>query len=318
MDGVTNTNENNMKKGIIFVISCLAMATGICSCSSDDNTPITPTPEQTTPRDDERALRQLTINNAPAASRRVVIDADTYAATWEAGDLATYFNLSDAWEGTLTASSAGASTSLSGSVYCSAGDYLAVIYPAVGTIEQPSGKDAYFTIALSGQQGTLEDIGDRYHYVYGVGEVTSVDGNTASGTITNTKGLLSLCKFTFKKDTNPVNVKELEIRYGSTGAVNYPQTGQVTMSVMDAIEDVHVEADAPSGTPLTITLPDANPNPTGVFYVALFPGGYYDSEYGDGRLVFHFTVSDGTNTYIGTKKVVLKEGKYYEVDIAVN
>lgn len=27
---------------------------------------------------------------------------------------------------------------------------------------------------------------------------------------------------------------------------------------------------------------------------------------------------DGTNTYTGTKKAVLKEGKYYAVDIAVN
>ena len=212
----------------------------------------------------------------------------------------------------------GASASLSGSVYCRLGDYLAVIYPTVGTIEKPLANNAYFTIDLGGQKGTLEDIGDHYHYVYGVGEVMSVDGNTASGTISNTKGLLSLCKFTFKKDANPVNVKTLQIGYGSTGTAGYPQTGQVTMPLTDVVDNVHVEADAPAGTPLTITLPDANPNPTGVVYVALFPGGYYDTQYDDGRLVFHFTVSDGTNTYTGTKKAVLKEGKYYEVDIAVN
>lgn len=273
--------------------------------------------------DDGRAMRQLTITDASAVSTRVAINADTYAATWEANDQATYFNLSsqsgNLWYGPLTAtptgSPVGASASLSGDAHCGFGDYLAVIYPTVATIEQPSGNDPYFTIALSGQKGTLEDIGDHYHYVYGVGEVTSVEGNTASGTISNTKGQLSLCKFTFKKDANPVTVKTLQIGYGSTGAAGYPQTGQVSMT--DVIADVHVEADALS-TPLTITLPDANPNPTGVVYVALFPGGYYDTQYGDGRLVFHFTVSDGTNTYTGTKKAVLKEGKYYEVDIAVN
>ena len=202
----------------------------------------------------------------------------------------------------------GASASLSGSVYCRLGDYLAVIYPTVGTIEKPLANNAYFTIDLGGQKGTLEDIGDHYHYVYGVGEVTSVDGNTASGTISNTKGLLSLCKFTFKKEGTPVSVKTLQISYGSTGTVGYPQTGQVSMT--DVIANVHVKAEDPSGTPLTITLPDANPNPTGVVYVALFPD--------DAKNTFHFNVSDGTNTYTGTKKAVLKEGKYYEVDIAVN
>lgn len=304
-----------MRKGMMFIISCLAMGVVLCSCSSGDDAPANPTP--TPPGDDGRAMRQLTISNMPM-SRRVAIDANTYAATWEAGDHATYFNLSNPWYGTLTATSAGVSTSLSGSVYCRLGDYLAVIYPAVATIGQPAGNDAYFTIALSGQRGTLEDIGDRYHYVYGVGEVTAVDGGTATGTISNTKDLLSLCKFTFKKEGTPVGVKELKISYGSAGTVGYPQTGQVTMPLTDVIADVHVEAGDPSGTKLDVTLPVDNPNPTGVVYVALFPGGYYNAQDGDGRLVFHFTVTDGSYTYTGTKKAVLEEGKYYEVDIAVN
>lgn len=305
-----------MRERMMLIVSCLAMGVGLCSCSSDDDSAPNPL------ADDGRAMRQLTITDASAVSTRVAINADTYAATWETGDEATYFNLSNPWYGTLTAtptgSPMGASASLSGNVYCMKGDYLAVIYPNVGTIEQPSGNDPYFTIALSGQKGTLEDIGKHYHYVYGVSEVTSVEGNTASGTISNTKGLLSLCKFTFKKDATPVSVKTLKIGYGTNGAAGYPQTGQVSMPLTDVVDNVHVEADAPTGTPLTISLPDANPNPTGVVYVALFPGGYYDTQYGDGRLVFHFTVSDGTNTYTGTKKAVLKEGNYYAVDIAVN
>ena len=303
---------------MILIVSCLTMGVGLCSCSSGDDT------APNLPADDGRTMRLLTITDASAVSTRVAINAGTYAATWETGDKATYFNLSsqsgNLWYGPLTATPTGtpvgASASLSGDAHCGLGDYLAVIYPTVATIEQLSGQDpAYFTIALSGQKGTLEDIGD--HYVYGVGQVTSVEGNTASGTISNTKGLLSLCKFTFKKEGTPVSVKTLQIGYGTNGAAGYPQTGQVSMPLTDVVDNVHVEADAPTGTPLTISLPDANPNPTGVVYVALFPGGYYDTQYDD-RLVFHFTVSDGTNTYTGTKKVVLKEGKYYEVDIAVN
>lgn len=104
--------------------------------------------------DDGRAMRQLTITDASAVSTRVAISPDNYATTWETGDEATYFNLSDPWYGPLTAT------------------------------------------------------------------------------------------------------------------------------------------------------------PTGVVYVALFPD--------DVKNTFHFTVSDGTNTYTGTKKAVLKEGKYYAVDIAVN
>lgn len=305
----------NMRERMMLIVSCLAMGVGLCSCSSGDDSAPNPS------ADDGRAMRLLTITDASAVSTRVAISPDNYATTWETGDEATYFNLSDPWYGPLTAtptgSPVGASASLSGDAHCGLGDYLAVIYPTVATIEQPSGNDPYFTIALSGQKGTLEDIGDHYHYVYGVGEVTSVEGNTASGTISNTKGLLSLCKFTFKKEGTPVSVKTLQISYGSAGTVGYPQTGQVSMT--DVIADVHVAANASeSGTKLAITLPNANPNPTGVVYVALFPGGYYDTQYGDGRLVFHFTVSDGTNTYIGTKKAVLKEGKYYAVDIAVN
>lgn len=290
----------------MLIVSCLAMGVGLCSCSSGDDSAPNP------PADDGRAMRLLTITDASAVSTRVAISPDNYATTWETGDEATYFNLSDPWYGPLTAtptgSPVGASASLSGDAHCGLGDYLAVIYPTVATIEQPSGNDPYFTIALSGQKGTLEDIGDHYHYVYGVGEVTSVEGNTATGTISNTKGLLSLCKFTFKKGETPVSVKTLEIGYGANGATGYPQTGQVSMT--DVIADVHVEADAPSGTTLTVTLPDANPNSTGVVYVALFPDA--------AKNTFHFTVSDGTNTYTGTKKAVLKEGKYYAVDIAVN
>lgn len=269
------------------------------ACSSDDST---------TPQEDNngRRMRQLTIKNV-AMNTRAAINPSTYEATWETTDRPTYINLSAQPElryGTLTPSAAGASTTLTGSVYCTLGDNIAIVLPTVEPV-LPSGGDAYFTIDLSGQKGTLADIGARYHYIYGVGSVTSTDGGTATGTISNTKSLLSLCKFTFTHNNSPVNVKSVQIGWGTGGAAGYPQTGTVSLLANPA--SVSAEAGDPSG-PLTVTLDE--PNAAGVVYVALFPCGE--------KLTFHFTVSDGSNTYTATKHAKMLEGKYYEVPVAVN
>jgi hypothetical protein len=142
-----------------------------------------------------------------------------------------------------------------------------------------------------------------------VGTVTATDGIMATGSISNTKSLLSLCKFTFTNDGNPVNVKSVLINYKAeyTGnLVGYPQAG--TVSLADP-ESVHVTADTgPYSSPLSITLDNANT--AGVVYVAMFPGA--------DKQTFHFTVSDGKNTYTATKNAKMLEGKYYEVPVAVN
>lgn len=273
------------------------------ACSSDDST---------TPQEDNngRRMRQLTIQNV-AMNTRAAINPSTYEATWETTDRPTYINLSllssELRYGTLMPSAAGASTTLTGSVYCSMGDNIAIVLPTVEPV-LPSGSSLSYSIDLSGQKGTLADIGARYHYIYGVGTVTSTDGGTATGTISNTKSLLSLCKFTFTNGDNPVNVKSVQINYKSeyTGnLIGYPQTG--TVSLLADPASVSAEAGAPSG-PLTVTLDEANAE--GVVYVALFPCGE--------KLTFHFTVSDGSNTYTATKHAKMLEGKYYEVPVAVN
>ena len=142
----------------------------------------------------------------------------------------------------------------------------------------------------------------HYHYAYGVASGISVRDNIASGTIDEMKSLLSLCKFNFTYGGSPVSVKSVQIGWGSTGSVGYPNTGTASLTDPD---NVHAEGDTPSG-PLTITLD--KPTEDGV-YVALFPC--------DDRLTFHFTVSNGTNTYTATKTAKMLEGKYYEVDIAL-
>ena len=283
----------------IATIGCWLMLIGamLCSCSSDDDT-------ATQEDSNGRRLRQLTIANATMMTR-ATIDPTSLSAAWQTTDKPVYVNLSllpgEVRYGNLTPTAAGVTTTLTGNVYCGNGDDIAVIFPAV-TPEKPAGDAAYFTINLSGQKGTLEDIGAHYHYVYGVASGITVNGNTASGTIDKMKSLLSLCKFNFTHDGSPVNVASVQIGWGETGAVGYPKTGTALLA---APEGVHAKSDAPDG-PLTITLD--TPTEDGV-YVALFPC--------DDRLTFHFTVSDGTNSYTATKTAKMLEGKYYEVDIAL-
>ena len=275
----------------------MVLAAALCSCSSDDDTK---------PQEDSngRCMRQLTISNV-SMNTRATIDPSSFAAEWATTDRPTYINLSaqpNLYYGTLTPSDAKVSTTLTGNVYCGQGDDIAIIFPSVTPVLH-SGGSVSFTIDLSGQKGTLTDIGTRYHYVYGMGSVTSTDGGTATGTISNTKSLLSLCKFTFTNEGSPVNVKSVQIAWGQTGAAGYPQTG--TVSLADP-ENVFAEGDAPNG-PLNVTLDNANSE--GIVYVALFPC--------EDRLTFHFTVSDGTNTYTATKNAKMLEGRYYEVTVEV-
>lgn len=286
-----------MKMTSIKAFGFVMISALLGACSSDDST---------TPQEDNngRRMRQLTIQNV-AMNTRAAINPSTYEATWETTDMSTYINLSAQPElryGTLTPSAAGASTTLTGSVYCGLGDNIAIVLPTV-TPELPANGSLSYPIDLRGQKGTLADIGARYHYIYGVGTVTSTDGGTATGSITNTKSLLSLCKFTFTNGESLVNVKSVQIGWGTGGAAGYPQTGTVSLANPASVS---AEAGAPSG-PLTVTLDE--PNAEGVVYVAMFPEA--------DKQTFHFTVSDGSNTYTATKNAKMLEGKYYEVPVAV-
>ncbi len=275
------------------------MCIALCACSSDDET-------TSTQADSERLPRLLTIGNA--ALTRATIDASTLAAAWATDDHPTYVNLSalptNVYYGQLTPTEAKATTALQGTVTCSKGDMIALCFPTTTPV-QPSGEDAYYPITLSGQKGTLADIGAHYHYVYGVAEIEEVDGNTATGNVQNMKSLLSLCKFTFTYGGNPLSVTTVQLGWGTDGSNGYPLTGKVVLK--DNPDNVSAVGDAPTANfPLTITLDAATSD--GV-YVALFPC--------DDWLTFHFTVSDGTRTYTATKEARMLEGKYYAVTVAV-
>ena len=280
-----------------IVICCTTLVVCLPACSSDDDSPLPGIEEDA----DGRALRQLTISDASLT--RATIDDATHAATWDAGDVATYVNLSllpgGMKFGDLMAASSAQTTLLQGQVYCGLGDNLALIYPSV-----TPAKDGYYTLKLTGQKGTLADVGQRYHYVFGVAEVKKVDkeNNTATGEASSMKSLLALCKFKFSDGTNPIAVKELKIKWGKTGGVDYPLSGTVTLSTTSSTNNVKVlPSDSDKGT-LTITLD--KPTIEGV-YVVLFPEAQ--------SLTYHFTVKDGSDDiYTGTAEAKLSAGKYYD------
>lgn len=278
------------------ILTLLLLGIALVSCSSDDEQ------QQDT---DGRKLRQLTIAEVPVTRATLSDSGSTLGASWEAGDLATYFNVSTfrldvMHSGVLTASASASTSAFTGTVYCTTHDTVALFYPHQDVPIQGTNRGK-FTVYLAGQDGTLVTIAKNFHYVYGVAEVTSVTENTANATISNMKSLLAVAKFTFTDGTNPIPVKTLTINYGDED-VGYPPTATVTPSA-----DVsNVSADPVSQdrwNPLTISLGSET---TDGVYVALLPISKFD---------FHFTVTNSSGTYTGTAKATLKEGKYYPVEL---
>ena len=268
--------------------------------------------------DDEQLLvreRLLTIketavtgSQTPSSLMRASLreEEGQLTASWTEGDKLTYCNLSRTYDyaiysGELTAVTTDAVSQFTGSVTCYTGDYLAVVYPATTFATNTS-----YTISLSGQDGTLETLARDFHCVYGKALVKSVSEGTATAEMMKMKSLLTVCKFSFidKVTSQPILVKSLNISYGGDGsdAGKYPQTATVSIrNISNIIEqaDIHAAGVSGSTTPLSITCLAAVTN----VYVALLPTG--------GQRTFQFTVTDNNgNTYNGTAKATLTEGKY--------
>ena len=279
---------------------------GATACSDDDDTKSTKETEKA-PVENEVKVRRLTITEA--VTRASLTEDDGLTAKWTAGDALTYCNLS--WmqyngqeyvpvSGNLTATTTAAISQFTGDVTCRAGDYLAVVYPAATFTT-----NSQYTIALSGQDGTLAGLATRFHYVYGKALVNSVTDATANATMPKMKSLLTVCKFSFvNKDGGAViPIKSLSISYGGIGGDEgtYPQTATVAIkddSIIKEPADVHATGAAGSSEALTITCPTAQ----AAVYVALLPTA---------QRTFRFSVSDGSgNSYTGTAKAKLTEGEY--------
>ena len=296
---------NSRNKFLLWMLGGMMLA-GLTACSGSDGEPSKP--------DDGVKVRRITITETEgAASARQVMTRASLAegdgiltALWTAGDRLTCCNLSRVdhsnsgapYSGSLTAVSTATTSQFTGDVYCLAGDYLAVVYPAT-TFET---NDSY-TISLTGQNGTLSKLATNYHYVFGKATVTEVTETTANATMGKMKSLLTVCKFSFKdKNTgDAIPIKSLSISY-STGDSNngkYPQSATVAIGVNTAQNDVHATG-ADITAPLTITASGQTE-----VYVALLPTA--------AQSTFNFTVSDGNgNTYSGTANATLVEGEYVD------
>ena len=289
---------------LILILLCAALS----ACSSDDEQ------EQNT---DGRKLRQLTVADVPVTRAILTENGSGLGATWKKDDVATYFNVTAFNEGNtnhngpmnygpLTASSSKETSTFTGTVYCEEGDDIALLYPAK-TPDNTSGDDrGKFTISLDGQKGTLADIQENFHYVYGVAEVKSVTEGTATANIDNMQSLLAVCKFTFKDaDDELIPVKTLTVKY--TNTAGYPQTATLTPTATTGTMAIS----APT-TDLTVNLD--NETSDGV-YVALFPN---QGDYNGWPTGMSFTVTGSSGTYTGTATARLNAGKYYPVELKLS
>ena len=279
----------------------------LAACSSDD--------EELVENSNGRKLRQLTIaevpvtQNAPTSKKvRLTENSSSLDASWTKDDMATYFNVSsfrfDRMDyGKLTAASSTRTSMFQGTVYCTTGDNVALFYPAKDPILRGTDRGK-FTISLDGQKGTLGDIEEHFHYVYGVAEVTSVTDQTATATIDNMQSLLAVCKFSFTDGSEAIPVKTLTINFYDAGLMGYPQTAMLTPTADASSLALEYAGQDTWDKPLSVTL--GNETSDGV-YVALFP--YSPTGY------MHFTVTGRSGTYTGMAKASLKAGRYYPASL---
>ena len=308
---------------ITYRLSLITLLTAMTACSSDDDG-----------LDDGGIIaepRLLTITQVEQPGTRATLGEENEAltASWTAGDVLTYATLSNIgnsfYNGPLTAKTTATTSEFTGKVHCSQGNKLAVIYPQTTTLATDN---ASYTISLTGQDGTLQTLATKYHYVYGVATVTSVTETTASATMEKMKSLLSVVKFNFadkNRNNALISVKSLTISYDNTedNYRGYPRMATVTTKTSqgEVIAQSQVvatpeEQEQWAGKKLEINLPSGTTKED--VYVALLPGGAKTTSPVDGRLQFYFSVTDNDgNTYTGTAKAVLVEGEFVNATIKV-
>ena len=187
------------------MLAALLMAgAAMTACSSDDNIandaqqPVNPTGKYT-----------MTVNaskGGPATNRALSLDGKTLNATWAAGEQVTVYNVtkSAALDGYLEAQSAGASTTLKGSL--------------TGTVE--AGDElrlSFLNPVYSAQDGTLAYIASNCDYAEATVTVASVDGDNittaAAAAFSNQQAIV---KFRLKDaEGNDLNASSLTIAAAS-------------------------------------------------------------------------------------------------------
>ena len=194
-----------MKKNILsMAVLLMASAAVFTACSSDDNI----TGEQPANPTGKYIMTVNASKGGDATTRALSLDNKTLNATWAAGEQVTVYNVtkSAALGGYLEAQSAGASTTLKGSL--------------TGTVE--AGDElrlSFLNPVYSAQNGTLAYIAANCDYAKATVTVASVDGgNITTAAAANFANQQAIVKFTLKdKDNNLLNASSLTIAAASNG-----------------------------------------------------------------------------------------------------
>ena len=324
ISGYKQNTGGGFIQSVIMGIACSSLLFLGTACSTN-NTPDQPKQQaELKPRTlivtEVESQKSKVESRLPQAT--ITDEGETLNALWSKGDEISFRNISHETytpsgttdevplDGVLLADRAAriASFASNAKVWCDLDDQLLLVYPkATAPAITVSGNplNATYTISLTGQDGSLATIANRYHHSYGIATITEVTETTANAELAEMQNLLTVCKFSFVDKDYPgtlLPITSLSISYnGGDYANTYPEQATVTVT---------------QGTPCTVTVtPDKKSteeegnalaispsgNPTEV-YVALFPEATATK--------YSFRLESGTDTYTGTATARLIAGEY--------
>ena len=324
ISGYKQNTGGGFIQSVIMGIACSSLLFLGTACSTN-NTPDQPKQQaELKPRTlivtEVESQKSKVESRLPQAT--ITDEGETLNALWSKGDEISFRNISHETytpsgttdevplDGVLLADRAAriASFASNAKVWCDLDDQLLLVYPkATAPAITVSGNplNATYTISLTGQDGSLATIANRYHHSYGIATITEVTETTANAELAEMQNLLTVCKFSFvDKDYpgTPLPITSLSISYGDgTYANTYPETATVTVT---------------QGTPCTVAVTPTNQskaeggyalsaaptgNPTEV-YVALFPEAT--------ATTYSFRLESGEDIYTGTATAQLNAGEY--------
>ena len=325
ISGYKQNTGGGFIQSVIMGIVCSSLLFLGMACSTN-NTPDQPKQQaELKPRtlivtQTEEHTNQVAIRRLPQAT--ITDEGETLNALWSKGDEISFRNISHETytpsgttdevplDGVLLADRAAriASFASNAKVWCDLDDQLLLVYPkATAPAITVSGNplQATYSISLTGQDGSLGKIANRYHHSYGIATITEVTPTVANAELAEMQNLLTVCKFSFvdkEYPGTPLPITSLSISYGDgTYANTYPETATVTVtqgtsSTATVIPDK--KSTSAGGYALAIS-PDGNPEEV---YVALFPEAT--------ATTYSFSVTSGENTYTGTATAQLNAGEY--------
>ena len=322
ISGYKQNTGGGFIQAVIMGIACSSLLFLGTACSTN-NTPDQPKQQaELKPRTlivtEVESQKSKVESRLPQAT--ITDEGETLNALWSKGDEISFRNISHETytpsgttdevplDGVLLADSAAriASFASNAKVWCDLDDQLLLVYPkATAPAITVSGNplNATYTISLTGQDGSLATIANRYHHSYGIATITEVTETTANAELAEMQNLLTVCKFSFVDESNqPLTITSLSISYGDgTYANTYPEQATVTVT---------------QGTPCTATVtPDKKSTSAGGYALSVVPTGNPTEVYvallpEATATTYSFSLESGENTYTGTATARLIAGEY--------